>query len=319
VEDRARLLDMQSGVAARRQLLESGMTSVELARSLRRGELVRVHPRVFVVHNGPLSWLERAWAAVLWAEPAGLCGTSALRASHQSDLTVRDGDPIHLMVDRGRRLVAPRGVVLHRSAHFADRVQLHLGPPRVRYEHTVLDLAEEACRGIDAVAVLADACGSRRTTAGRLTGALARRPWAHRRAWIGTLLVDISSGTCSVLEHGYLTRVERPHGVPRGSRQFAARMAARSMWRDVLHEEWGFLVELDGRLGHTAQQDRDWDLERDLDAVVHEDRPTVRLGYRQVFATGCRTSLKLARVLNRLGWPGVHRPCPKCGVQDQAA
>jgi hypothetical protein len=198
-------------------------------------------------------------------------------------------------------------------------VQLNLGPPRVRYEHTVLDLAEGAARDIDAVAVLADACGSRRTTTARLKETLESRPWAHRRTWIEELLVDIATGTCSVLEHGYLTRVERPHGLPRGSRQLAAQMAGRSMWRDVLYEEWGFLVELDGRLGHTAQQDRDRDLERDLDAVVHEHRPTVRLGYRQVFATGCRTSLKLARVLNRLGWPGAHRPCAKCGAQGQAA
>jgi len=312
------VLDRQAGVVSRSQAL-AHLSPVELARAVRRGELVRVHPRVYVVHNGPLSWIERAWAAVLWAEPAALCGLSALRAAHQRDLTARDEEPVHLMVARGRHLVVPPGVVVHRSAHIQQRLQDNLCPPRVRYEHTVLDLAEAATRDLDAIAVLADACGSRRTTATRLADALAERPWARRRGWLAAVLDDVSKGTSSVLEHGYLTRVERAHGLPEGRRQSAARKAGRSMWRDVVYEEWGFLVELDGRLGHTSSQDRDNDLDRDLDAMVAEERPTARLGYRQVFGSGCRTAVQLAAVLNRLGWPGSATPCPECGAQDEAA
>lgn len=43
----------------------------------------------------------------------------------------------------------------------------------------------------------------------------------HRRAWLRDVLEDVALGTCSLLEHGYLTRVERPHGLPRCLRQVA--------------------------------------------------------------------------------------------------
>ncbi|WP_235734929.1 hypothetical protein [Nocardioides alcanivorans] len=47
---------------------------------------------------------------------------------------------------------------------------------------------------------------------------------------------DLAQGSNSVLEHGYLRLVERPHGLPRGRRQVAARSRGR-IYRDVLHEE----------------------------------------------------------------------------------
>ena len=319
MDEWAQLLERQAGVRTRGQALLHGMSVSEFARAVRRGRLVRVHPRVYVGHNGPLSWLERAWAATLWAEPAGLWGSCALRAFHQRDLTARDAEPIHVLVDRDRHLMAPPGIVLHRSAHAQDRIQSNLCPPRVRYEHTILDLAEAASDDLRAIATMADAVGARRTTASRLADTLAVRPWAHRRSWLGAILDDVDQGTCSVLEHGFLTLVERPHGLPAARRQASARFPGRSMWRDVLYEEWGFLVELDGRIGHTRTLDRDRDLDRDLDAAVTQELTTVRLGYGQVYGAGCRTAIKVAAVLNRLGWPGQALRCPECGAQDQAA
>ncbi len=319
MDEWAALLERQSGVFTRQQALDHGTTRIEFARAVRRGEQVRIHPRVYVGHNGPLCWLERAWAAVLWADPVGLWGASALRAYQQRDLTARDDEAIHVLTDRDRRLAAPAGVVLHRSAHAHERIQINLSPPRVRYEHTVLDLAESAGDDLAAIAAVADACGSRRTTAVRLAEVLESRPWAHRRVWLARVLDDVHWGTCSVLEHGYLSLVERPHGLPEGRRQASARLGNRAMWRDVQYEDWGFLVELDGRLGHTGTRDRIRDLNRDLGALAQQDLTTARLGYGQVFGTGCRTAARIGEVLQRLGWAGEVTPCPKCGAADQAA
>ncbi|MFD4325120.1 hypothetical protein ACFWQC_10825 [Nocardioides sp. NPDC058538] len=55
---------MQDGVATDAQLTAGGLTRIDIERSVRRNELRRVHPRVYVNHTGPLTWEQRAWAAV---------------------------------------------------------------------------------------------------------------------------------------------------------------------------------------------------------------------------------------------------------------
>ncbi len=100
-------------------------------------------------------------------------------------------------------------------------MQWNLSPPRVRYEHAAIDVAAGSLDDFAAVAVLAQAVQSRRTTARRMLAAMEERERLPRRAWVAGVLCDVSEGTCSVLERGYLTRVERPHGLPRGRRQVA--------------------------------------------------------------------------------------------------
>ena len=87
-------LRMQDGIASYAQLIAGGVTRVDIERRLRRNELRRVHPRVYADHTGPLTWTQRAWAAVLYAEPAYLCWTSMERPKG------RDADgPIHVATD----------------------------------------------------------------------------------------------------------------------------------------------------------------------------------------------------------------------------
>lgn len=76
----AGLLEAQSGVIRRRQVLDLGGNDNDIERLLRRRQWARVHTGVYVDHTGPLSWLQRAWAAVLLHWPAALAGASALRA-----------------------------------------------------------------------------------------------------------------------------------------------------------------------------------------------------------------------------------------------
>lgn len=125
------LLREQDGVLSRRQSLQAGLTDRDLARLSRRRELVRVHPGVYVDHTGPLSWQQRAWAAVLFSWPAALCAESALAAhgvrSAVRDLAVRDlaagvrragaaAPVMHVAVDERRRVTEPDGVRVHRRA-----------------------------------------------------------------------------------------------------------------------------------------------------------------------------------------------------------
>ena len=138
-----------------------------------------------------------------------------------------------------------------------------------------------------------------------------------RRSWVQAVLEDVAGGACSVLEHGYLTRVERAHGLSPARRQVRDRLGSGAVYRDVEYAG-GLVVELDGRLFHdsTAQRDRDFD--RDLVAAV-QGKDTVRLSYGQVFDRPCWTAGHVGVLLTGHGWPGsVHRCSPGCPAPEAA-
>ena len=310
MDEVGRTLREQDGVISRRQALELGETPAAIRRSLRRRAWVTVHPGVYVDHTGLLTWQQRAWAAVLYAAPAALTHESALRAAEGPGRTGEDY-LIHVAFGRDRRVGRLPGVRWHRVADLDSRVEWSKRPPRVGYEETVLDLASVGSR-LAAVGRLADACGSRRTKASRLRDRLDDRPWIRQREWLRSVLSDIADGTCSVLEHGYLDLVERPHGLPPGQRQRLRRGSNGHVYRDVDYDGLRLVVELDGKLFHSSTADRDRDLERDLDAAVIGTAMTLRLGFGQVYERGCATALKVAAVMQRLGWRGRPASCRSC-------
>jgi len=311
MDDVDRLIADQDGLISRRQVLAAGLSPHDIARRLRRREWAAVHDGVFVNHTGELTWQQRSWAAVLFAWPAALSHESALRAIDGPGKRGRDDAIIHVAVAGHRRVRKPEGVEVHRMSHFSARVQWNKHPPRIRFDQAVIDTAAAAPTDHAAVAVLADAVNARRTTAARLLAVLNDRARIPRRAWLAGILADVEAGTCSVLEHGYLTLVERGHHLPPAERQLAVD-SARSMFRDVEYVDHGVIVELDGRLGHSSTDDRDRDMDRDLDAAV-DGRTTLRISYGQVFDRPCLTAARVAAVL------GVAlRPCNQCGSPDSS-
>ena len=224
------LLDLQGGVIARRQLVSRGWADHDIARMLRRRVWASVSEGIYVNHTGGLTWLQRAWAAVLFSWPAALSHGSALRAADGPGRRDADEGLVHVMVERDRRLVCPPGVEVHRRRAFGKHVLWNLGPPRVRYEQAAIDVATSVESEYAAVAVLSQAVQSRRTTARRMLSAMAERERLPRRQWVAGVLRDIEEGTCSVLEHGYLARVERPsRATPRptpGRRTWGSRVAS---------------------------------------------------------------------------------------------
>lgn len=311
------LLSDQNGVIARRQIEQCGGATADVDRMIRRRELVRVLPGVYLDHTGEPSWVQRAWAGVLFCWPAALSHESAVRAAAGPGWRRHsDRGPIHLAVTSGRKRLAPPGYVVHRMRDLPGRVQVNPGPPRVRLEEAVLDLASDARTEFDVVGILADICQSRRTTAQRLLDRLAVRRRLAGRDWIAAVLADVADGTCSVLEFRSLSAVERPHGLPRARRQRAEPGDVARCYRDVDDEDYALIVELDGRLFHDSAGQRDLDVDRDLDAAV-DGRDSVRLSWGQVVGRPCRTALRVGAVLQRRGWAGVARPCgPACGVEE---
>jgi len=304
-----RLRAMQDGVVSRSQLRQISLEPHDIARLVRRGWLRRVHPRVYVDHTGPLTWRQRAWAAVLFAEPAALCWHS-----QEEPATRDDGGPIHVAIDQSRRLQAPPGVVVHRMTDLRARV-LGGHPPRLRREDNALSMAGAAATELDAVAALADAVGRGGVTSASLRDALDRFPRLHRRHLLTQVIDDLALGTASVLEHGYLTRVERAHRLPRSRRQAPRRTASGWEYRDVEYRDQALVVELDGRLGHGSWAAGARDADRDLDDLALGGMVSVRLRWRQVYGTTCRTAGRIALILQRRGWRGTPSPCgPGCDL-----
>ena len=313
------LLARQSGVIARRQVLGLGGTDDDIERLLRRRQWARVHVGVYVDHTGPPAWEQRAWAAVLYFFPAALHAASALTAHGMrgpSGRTPRGrggeeaGPPIEVAVAEGRRVARLPGVRVTRLRAFDAAANLSLAPPRVRLEVAVLAEASRLDPAA-AVALLADACQTWRTTPSRLVTALEAMPRLPQRRLLLAILRDVATGAYSLLEHRYLVEVERPHALPTGVRQHRVQRGSRTEFRDVEYPGQATVVELDGRLGHSLTADRWADLERDL-ASSADGSLTLRIGWRQVLDP-CRLAVTVGRILGTRGWPGGVRGCsPGC-------
>ena len=299
----------QDGLLSHAQLAAGGLTRADMIRMQRRKEIVRVHPRVYVDHTGPLTWHQRAWAAVLYAAPAYVCGPSV--EAPRTERPMVPGmvpDPIHVAIDQTRRVAPQPGIVIHRLTNLETHA--HGGvPPRLKLEDNALAMAHDASSEIDAIASLADVAGRAYVTAGSLRGALSRFPSMRRRAWIAKIIDDLESGTNSVLEHGYLTKVERVHGLPQSQRQAVRATPNGNQFRDVEYAAYGLVVELDGALGHDAWRDQARDADRALNDLAATGTVTARLRWHQVFDTPCRTARSIARVLASRGWTASPTAC----------
>lgn len=314
----------QDGVVARRQIVALGFRDHDVSRWMRGRELTRLHSGVYLDHTGQASIDQRQWAAVLACWPAALVGMSALdayglrparselSAPRQAGLPVAL-PPIQVGVEHPRKVRAPQGVVVRRVVRLSEQVQWHIAPPRQSVEHAVLSACAAATSHAEALAVLADVVGQRRTSPARLVAALdARGPLTHG-AWLRTVLDDTAAGVHSSLEWTYLDRVERRHRLPTARRQLRSG-GARPVYRDAAYDEFGVLVELDGRLGHEWTRDRWADMDRDLRAGA-DGLLTLRLGWRHVMEAPCDTARRIALTLRRRGWSGAPRPCsPECTV-----
>jgi len=305
-EKAAQLLEFyrlaQDGVFSRAQLKECLISKNDLERMVRRRELKRACPRVYVDHTGPLTRRQREWAALLYAGPAALCW----RIGQQSD------DVVHVAVPHRRQVRPLPGMRVHRLRGFESMLDGRR-LPALEPAHDALLMADEATTDLDVVAIIAAAAAAR-VTGRQLRQALSAHHSLRRRQLVAALIDDVVSGAHSVLEHGYLTRVERPHGLPQLIRQVERTSARGKERRDGEYDEFGLVVELDGRLNHDSWAAGNRDSSRDLDDLA-TGRAVARLRYGQVFGEPCRTADLIGRALMARGWLGRPKRCgPGCVV-----
>ncbi|HSR23050.1 MAG TPA: hypothetical protein VLW53_05840, partial [Candidatus Eisenbacteria bacterium] len=308
------LAGSQAGALGRDQLRLLGVSRGFVRTQLRARRWQRPLPRVYVVFTGPMPFLTRVWAALLYAGEGS--AASHETAAFLARLADVPPDVVDVTVPHGHRVAARPGVRIRQSRRLADKVHPARLPPQTRLEETVLDLTDEAATEDPVIDVVLRGCQRRLTSPARLAAAQARRKRLRWRRLVIELVADVRAGVLSALERRYLRDVERAHGLPSGRRNRTEGQPGRRRYRDVRYRRWRLVVELDGQAAHPEESREEDDL-RDNELVEREDTRTLRYGWRSVTTLGCRSAAQVARVLRAGGWTGQPRRCgPDCAVND---
>ena len=304
------LADFQEGVLTRAQVTRAGCTLDMIRARVAQQRWQRLYCGVYATFTGQVPRTAALWAAVLRGGPMAM--VSHWTAAEVAGLTDRPGQLIHLTVPLSRQASAIPGVVVHRSVLAEPARHPVLTPPQTRIEHTVLDLTDKARRLDEAYGWITQAVGQRLTTQARLRAAMQQRQRLRWRADLAEVLSADWAGVHSVLEHRYVRDVERPHGLPRGTRQDRVQRGGRTEYRDVLYEAYDVAVELDGRAAHPG--DSRWrDIYRD-NAAAAGGILTLRYGWLDVRQRPCEIAAQVAETLRSRGYGGA-RPClPGCRI-----
>lgn len=303
------LAALQRGIITRRQALAAGLTDDLIESWIARGRWQRVYPGVYATFTGVLARESALWAVVLFAGEGAVLSYET--AAELDGLTDRPAAVMHVTIPSRRRVAPVAGIVVHRRHDAEAAAHPARLPPRTRIEETVLDLADCSPTAEAAVSWVTAALGRRLTTQPKLHFALGQRSQARWRRDLHFALSPDLAGVHSLLEYHYVRDVEVPHRLPRGIRQAPGRQAGRRVYRDVLYDEYGLIVELDGRSAHPDEA-RWADVLRD-NLVTAAGQGTLRYGYWQVRNTPCMVAAQVAAALQSRGWPSRPHPCtPSC-------
>jgi Transcriptional regulator, AbiEi antitoxin len=296
---------MQRGIVTAAQAHAAGISATVIRAQVRQGRWQQLHRGVYATFSGVLTREAVLWAAVLFAGPGAML--SYQTAAELDGLLDEPTHAIHLTIPTDRRTRRRSGAVIHLSDRAAEAVHPARLPPRTRIEETVLDLVAASKTLDEAVGWLTKALGRRLTTQDRLRRALGERARLRWRKQLSELLSPEMAGVLSPLEYRYVRHVERPHGLPRGSRQVVARVEGKRQYRDVLYKACLLVVELDGELAHPAESRRS-DSRRDNAAMADHGLTTLRYTWLDITARPCQTAAQIAAALARRGFTGA-RPC----------
>lgn len=308
----------QAGAVSRRQALDLGLTKAQIESRLAGERWQRSGlPGVYVTFTGPMPYLTRVWAALLYAGD----GATTCLVTAEWLWGLRDEPPgeVWVMVPERRRVVEQRGLRVVRCLRLDERRHPARLPPVTRLEDTVLDSVDRAAGPGRVIDIVIRACQRRRTTPVRLAAAAQRRKKLAWRSLVGDLVDDARNGVQSPLERHYRSDVERAHGLPRGRRNQPEGRPGRRRYRDVRYRNYALVVELDGRAAH-PEDERDRDDLRDNALVEEEGTRTLRYGWRPVACRPCETAAQVGRVLQTGGWTGTLRRCgPDCTIEPPDA
>jgi hypothetical protein len=284
----------------------AGLSHSKLDWLVRTGRWRYVFPRVLATFSGPVPYEAMLVAAVKYAGPAA--ALSHASAGHLHRICPQPS-VIHVLVPYSREVADQDGLVIHRSRRISDADIVAGTPPRTSVDRTLLDLLESRWSANGALGLIGDAIRNRLTTVERFRRVITAARCTKWRRVILEALPDVERGAQSPLELRDAA-IRRRHGLPQGNRQ-VRRLSDGTEYLDVLIEEFGIHIELDGRLGHDATRDQWRDMRRDNRSVVRRLRH-LRYGWADMFDRPCEVAIEQAVVLRQQGWADRFERCPAC-------
>lgn len=292
----------------RAQALAAGMTDKQVRWRLTRGDWQLLHHGVYLTNTGKVTWRVRGWAALLRAGPDSVLVLES--AAHVWRL-LPEPRVITVGVPGGRHPAPIHGARCVRRTRLTRGVVD--GLPVTRIAQTVIDLADQpGTRLDDAVALAARACQRNLVAEPALVAELRSRR-AHRfRRELLLACGEIGAGAESLPEVWFVTKVQRPHGLPVFVRQ--RRVGPSRI--DLGNEEYRVGFEVDGRLWHAGESFHA-DRRRDRRAAGR-GWINLRGTYLELDQTPCELAVEVGAVLIQRGWPGPLVPCSiSCPVASQ--
>lgn len=304
-DDLRRLAARQDGVLTLEQAVGHGVTPAVVKRLCAQQQWQRLARGLLLTSPAPPPWRAWAWAGVLAGGDAARLVPEA--SGHLWEVVPEQPDVVDVLCPLPGRPTVQGPWVFRRERPGARSARSIGSPPRLTAADTVLDLCAVRGEG-EVVDVVTRTARLRVTSSEDLLRALAARRVHPRRRLLTELLLDVAEGLESPLELRYLRDVERAHGLPTGRRnRYRGGLRHRS---DVGYDDYGVLVELDGRLGH-AGEGRFRDFRRDNDFAVRA-LLTLRYGWHDVAELSCEVAQQVGHVLATRGWDGVPDRCRRC-------
>ena len=296
------------------------MSACAIVAKIRFGRWRQVHRGVYATFTG------RSTGTRSCGRP---CSTRPARRAAEPRDRRRNRSP-----HRSPVAIDPRdhpGQQAHQAA--AEGVIIHISSTGARLAIRPRDSAAHVCRGDDhRPGARGDrsqrryrVC-DRRVRARKLTseGAAAAGGGGARKRlrWRGDLDEIIAAGAGgahSVIEYRYDQDVEQAHGLPPAAKQvrFTKPDGSRG-FRDRYYEEYGLIIELDGKQYHPAERrGRDQDRDNDAAATVGS---TLRYGWVDVTSKRCESAAAGARrAYQAAAIPDRSNRCsPTCAVTTAA-
>lgn len=232
------------GALSRAELRATGWDRDAVARQVAAGRWATHGRQTIALHTAPLGVEAARWRAV-WEVGLGIAALDGVSALQAAGLVGYADERVHVSVVHNAHVRRVDGVTLHKVARRVPREVVGPGLPRTVPAVASVRAAHWSVSDRQAALLLVMPVQQRLVTGAQLVAAARAVRGRTRRAFIPTVARDIADGAHSLGELDFAAMC-RARGLQAPTRQAVRRVGAGRVYLDVVWEEVGLVVEIDG-------------------------------------------------------------------------